>query len=140
MFAVVGEAHPAVRERFDMPKRAIVAELNLQTLLTYAKPMGEMKPLPRFPAMQRDLALVMDESIAVGPLMADMRKAAGKLLESIEMFDVYRGAQVGEGKKSVAFSLTFRANDRTLTDEEVVKAMDKVRKVCDEKYSAIIRG
>ncbi len=140
VFAQLGEVHPAVREKFDMPKRAVVAELNLQTLLTFAKPMGEMKPLPRFPAMQRDLALVMDEAVNVGPLMADMRKAAGKLLESIEMFDVYRGAQVGEGKKSVAFSLTFRAPDRTLTDDEVTKAMDKVRKVCDEKYGANIRG
>ena len=140
VFAVIGEVHPTVRENFDMPKRAVIAEVNLQQLLEMGKPMGEMKPLPRFPAMQRDLALVMDESVSVGPLMADMRKAAGKLLESIEMFDVYRGVQLGEGKKSVAFSLTFRASDRTLTDEEVTKAMDKVRKVCDEKYSAVIRG
>ncbi|MBQ7866539.1 MAG: phenylalanine--tRNA ligase subunit beta [Clostridia bacterium] len=139
VFAVLGEVHPAVREKFDMPKRAVVAELNLQLLLTYAKPMGEMKPLPRFPAMQRDLALVMDEAVTVGPLMADMRKAAGKLLESIEMVDVYRAAQIGEGKKSVAFSLTFRAPDRTLTDEEVTKAMDKVLKTCSDKYSANIR-
>ena len=139
-FARLGEVHPTVREKFDMPKRAVVAELNLQTLLTYAKPMGEMKPLPRFPAMQRDLALVMAETVAVGPLMSDMRKAAGKLLESIEMFDVYRGVQIGEGNKSIAFSLTFRAADRTLTAEEVQKAMDKVQKVCAEKYNAVIRG
>ena len=102
--------------------------------------MGEMKPLPRFPAMARDLALVMDEGVAVGPLMGDMRKAAGKLLESIQMFDVYRGVQVGVNKKSVAFSLTFRAPDRTLTDEEVQKAMDKVRQMCAQKYQAAIRG
>ena len=99
-----------------------------------------MKPLPRFPAMQRDLALVMAESVTVGPLMSDMKKAAGKLLESIEMFDVYRGAQIGEGNKSIAFSLTFRAPDRTLTNEEVQKAMEKVQKVCAEKYNAVIRG
>ena len=140
VFAQLGEVHPAVREKFDMPKRAIVAELNLETLLTYAKPMGEMKPLPRFPAMQRDLALVMAEAVAVGPLMSDMRKAAGKLLESIEMFDVYRGVQIGEGNKSIAFSLTFRAPDRTLTTEELQKAMDKVQKVCAEKHNAVIRG
>jgi len=139
-FAQLGEVHPTVRERFDMPKRAVVAELNLQTLLTYAKPMGEMKPLPRFPAMQRDLALVMDESVAVGPLMAAMRKAAGNLLESIEMFDVYRGIQVGLGKKSIAFSLTFRAADRTLTNEEVQKAMDKAQAVCASKFGAILRA
>ncbi len=140
VFAQLGEVHPAVRERFDMPRRAVVAELNLQTLLAYAKPMGEMKPLPRFPAMQRDLALVMEESVAVGPLMTAMRKAAGNLLESIEMFDVYRGIQVGLGKKSIAFSLTFRAADRTLTNEEVQKAMDKAQAVCASKFGATLRA
>lgn len=140
VFAKLGEVHPTVRERFDLPKRAVVAELNLQTLLTYAKPMGEMKPLPRFPAMQRDLALVMEESVAAGPLMTAMRKAAGNLLESIEMFDVYRGIQVGLGKKSIAFSLTFRAADRTLTNEEVQKAMDKVQAVCESKFGAVLRA
>ncbi len=140
VFAQLGEVHPAVRERFDMPKRAVVAEMNLQTLLTYARPMGEMKPLPRFPATQRDLALVMDEAVAVGPLMTAMRKAAGSLLESIEMFDVYRGIQVGLGKKSIAFSLTFRAADRTLTNEEVQKAMEKVQAVCASKYDASVRA
>lgn len=129
-----------MRERFDMPKRAVIAEVNLQTLLESHKPMGEMKPLPRFPAVARDLALVMDEGVAVGPLMGDMRKAAGKLLESIQMFDVYRGIQVGANKKSVAFSLTFRAPDRTLTDEEVQKAMEKVKQTCAQKYNASIRG
>lgn len=140
VFAQLGEVHPTVRERFDLPKRAVVAELNLQTLLTYAKPMGEMKPLPRFPAMQRDLALVMEESVAAGPLMTAMRKAAGNLLESIEMFDVYRSIQVGLGKKSIAFSLTFRAADRTLTNEEVQKAMDKVQAVCESKFGAVLRA
>ena len=139
VFAVLGEVHPTVREAFDMPRRAIVAEINLAQLLEYGKPMGEMKPLPRFPSMSRDLALVMDEEVNVGPLMASMRKAAGALLESIEMFDVYRGIQVGLGKKSVAFSLTFRAADRTLTDDEVQKAMDKVQATCAEKYNAIRR-
>ena len=139
IFATVGEIHPAVLERYGMTKRAVVAELNLAALLAAFKPMGEMKPLPRFPAMTRDLALVMEEGVNVGPLMASMKKAAGNLLESIALFDVYRGLQVGPGKKSVAFSLTFRAGDRTLTDEEVQKAMDKVLKNCGEKFGAVIR-
>ncbi len=139
-FAQVGEVHPAVRERFDLPKRAVMAELNLQQLLENAKPMGEMKPLPRFPAVSRDLALVVDEDVNVGPLMADIRKAAGNLLESVSLFDVYRGLQVGASRKSVAFSLSFRAADRTLTEAEVQKAMDKVQKVCAEKHGAAIRA
>ncbi|NLO86480.1 MAG: phenylalanine--tRNA ligase subunit beta [Clostridiales bacterium] len=140
VFAQIGEVHPTVRDRFDMPKRAVMAEINVQQLLEYSSPMNAMKPLPRYPAVSRDLALVMNECIAVGPLMADMRKAAGNLLESIAMFDVYRGIQVGANKKSVAFALTFRASDRTLTEPDVQKAMDKVKKVCSEKYEANIRG
>ena len=136
-FATVGEVHPDVRERFYLPKRAVMAEINLQTLLTYFRPMGAMKPLPRFTAVERDLALVMDESVAVGPPMAAMRKAAGKLLESMEMFDVYRGAQVAAGKKGVAFLLTFRAPDRTLTDEEVGSAMNKILKALEELRAQI---
>ncbi len=139
-YAQLGEVHPTVREAFDMKERAVLAEVNLQQVLKSSSPMGEMKPLPRFPGMVRDLALVMEEAVAVGPLMADMQKAAGSLLETISLFDVYRGSQLGEGKKSVAFSLAFRAPDRTLVEEEVQKAMDKAQKLCAEKYGAVIRG
>ena len=139
VYAQVGEVHPAAREAFDLPRRAVMAELNLQALLENALPMGELKPLPRFPSVARDLALVMDETVAVGPLMAAMRRAGGNLLETIEMFDVYRGAQVGAGKKSVAFSLTFRAGDRTLTEPEIAKAMEKVQRSCEVQFGAVIR-
>ena len=140
VYAQLGEVHPAVAQAFDMKGRAVMAEVDLERILADASPMGEMKPLPRFPGMTRDLALVMEEAVAVGPLMHEMEKAAGNLLESISMFDVYRGAQLGENKKSVAFSLAFRAPDRTLTEAEVQKAMEKVQKVCAEKYQALIRA
>lgn len=140
VYAQLGEVHPDVADRFDMKGRALLAEVDLQQILADAHPMGEMKPLPRFPGMTRDLAMVMDEAVAVGPLMKDMEKAAGSLLENISLFDVYRGAQLGQGKKSVAFSLAFRAPDRTLTEAEVQKAMEKVQKMCGEKYQAVIRA
>lgn len=139
VYAQLGEVHPAAREAFDIPRRAVMAELNLQTLLDNHVPMGELKPLPRFPSVARDLALVMEEGVAVGPLMAAMRRAGGNLLENIEMFDVYRGAQLGEGKKSVAFSLLFRAADRTLTEPEIQKAMEKVQRSCAAQFGAVIR-
>lgn len=138
--ATIGEIHPKVQESFELPKRCVVAEINLRTVLEYANFMGKMKPLPHFPAMLRDLALVMDERTQVGPLMKAMRKASGKYLENIEMFDVYRGLQVGLGKKSVAFSLAFRADDHTLTDEEIQQAMNKVLKEAEEKFGAILRA
>jgi len=137
--AKVGEVHPAVREAFGMPKRAVIAEIDLDLILKLAVPMGPLKPLPRFPGVTRDLALAMDETVAVGPLMAAMRKAGGELLESIEMFDVYRGGQLEQGKKSVAFSLTFRAPDHTLTEPEITKAMEKIQRSCAYQFGAVIR-
>ena len=138
--AKVGEVHPAVREAFGMPKRAVIAEIDLDLLLRLAVPMGPLKPLPRFPGVTRDLALSMAETVAVGPLMAAMRKAGGELLESIEMFDVYRGGQLAdEQKKSVAFSLVFRAADHTLTEPEIVKAMEKIQRSCAYQFGAVIR-
>jgi len=139
VLVAVGEVHPAVREAFDMPHRAVMAEINLDLVLKHSVPMGPLKPLPRFPSVARDLALVMDETVAVGPLMAAMQKAGGKLLESIAMFDVYRSAQLGADKKSVAFSLAFRASDRTLTEPEVAKAMEKIQRSCAYQFGAVIR-
>ena len=139
VYAQLGEVPPAARDAFDMPRRAVLAEVDLTAVLQNATPMGELKPLPRYPSMARDLALVMDETVAVGPLMAAMRRAGGNLLETIELFDVYRGAQAGEGKKSVAFSLLFRAGDRTLTEPEVQKAMEKVLRSCEMQFGAVIR-
>lgn len=136
----LGEVHPDVRERFEMPARAYLAEMNLTLLAELVKPMGAVKPMPRYPAVTRDLALVMAEATQVGPLLRDMAAAAGKILEDARMFDVYRSPLLGSDRKSVAFSFTLRGADRTLTEAEVTKAMDKVRKVAEEKYGAVIRG
>ena len=138
--ARIGEVHPDVLEAFDMTRRALIAEVDLRTLDALQKPMGEVKPLPRFPAVTRDLALVMDESVPVGTVLASIRKAGGALMESAEMFDIYRGAQMLSGKKSVAFSLIFRSPDRTLVDEDVNAVMAKILSVCEKEYGASIRA
>lgn len=83
------------------------------------------KPLPRFPAATRDLALICDDELPVAALEKAIREAVGKVLEEVSLFDVYRGEQVAEGKKSVAYSLTMRADDRTLTDEEADAAIKR---------------
>ena len=137
---VLGEVHPAVRDQFDMPSRAYIAELDLSVLAALRTPMGAVKPMPRYPAVTRDLSLVMAESVQVGPLLADMAKAAGSILEDAKMFDVYRSALLGPDKKSVAFSFVFRGADRTLTDAEITKAVEKLQKVAAEKYGAVIRA
>ena len=137
---VLGEVHPAIRDRFDMPARAYIAELDMSVLAELRTPMGAVKPMPRYPAVTRDLSLVMAESVQVGPLLQDMAKAAGSILEDAKMFDVYRSALLGPDKKSVAFSFVFRGADRTLTDAEITKAVEKLQKVAAEKYGAVIRA
>lgn len=136
----LGEVHPTVREAFDMPARAYIAELDMDQLARLCKPMGTVKPMPRFPAVTRDLSLVMAEDVHVGPLMADMAKAAGTILEDVKMFDVYRSSALGENMKSVAFSFIFRSADHTLTDAEITKAMDKILRAAADKHNATLRA
>ncbi len=137
---VLGEVHPSVRENFDMPARALIAEMDMEVIAQLQTPMGAVKPMPRYPAVSRDLSLVMAESTEVGPLLVDMAHAAGSILEDAKMFDVYRSVAVGKDMKSVAFSFVFRAADHTLTEAEITKAMDKLQKVAADKYRAVIRG
>ena len=135
----VGEVHPNVMAAFEIPKRTVIAEVNLELLGELRCKMGHVRSLPKFPAVTRDIALVMDESVTVGSVLACIRKAGGALLESAEMFDIYRGAQLGEGKKSVAFSLAFRNSERTLSDDDVNPVMKKILAACESDCSAILR-
>ena len=139
VLAAIGEIHPDVAERFGIEKRVYVAEVDLDAIRPLEKPLYGVKPLPKFPAVTRDIALVVDESVGAGTMMETIRKAA-KNLEEVRLFDIYRGEKLGAGKKSVAYSLVFRASDRTLTDQEIVSSMDKILKALSETYSAEIRA
>ncbi len=138
--AVLGEIHPDVAEAYELSGRVYIAEIHLPDLFALSQPMGYVKGLARFPAVSRDLALVVAETQPVGPMMSAMREAGGKLLEDISMFDIFRGPQVGLGRKSVAFSLRLRAEDHTLTDDEIVRVMNKVLRTVSEKFGAEIRA
>ena len=124
--AVFGEVHPDVAAAFDMPVRIYVAEVDLQALFAIERPRTLYKALPRFPAVERDLALLCDVAMPVATIEKIIRQAGGKLLEQVELFDVYQGAQIEAGKKSVAYSLKFRAADRTLSDEDIDPALTKI--------------
>ncbi len=139
VIAQVGEIHPDVAERFGIEARVCVAEVNLYMVPGFKKEIAGVKPLPKFPPVTRDIALVMDEEVEVGPLMAAIKKAGGKLIDKVSLFDIYRGLQLGPCRKSVAFSLEFRAPDRTLTDEEIAGAMKKILATCETNYGATIR-
>jgi len=136
--ATIGEIHPDVAENFEIEKRVYVAEVDLDALRPLEKPFYGVKPLPKFPAVTRDIALVVDESVGAGTMMDTIRKAA-KNLEDVRLFDIYRGEKLGADKKSVAYALTFRAADRTLTDDEIASAMNKILKALAENHSAELR-
>ncbi|MCI8649170.1 MAG: phenylalanine--tRNA ligase subunit beta [Anaerotruncus sp.] len=126
---MIGEVHPMVLENYTIGTRAYVAYLDLLTMLEQVAPEQGYRPLPKFPASTRDLALLCDDETPVATLEKAIREGAGKILESVCLFDVYRGEQVAKGKKSVAYSLTLRAADRTLTDEEADAAVKRILKV-----------
>ena len=126
--ATLGELHPDVAARFDISRRVYLAEIDLDALMPLERDFYGIKPLPKFPAVSRDIAVVVDEAVGAGTLMDAIRKAAQKTLEDVKLFDIYRGEKLGGGRKSVAYSITLRAPDRTLTDEEISATMDKVLK------------
>jgi len=126
ILATFGEVHPDVAAIYDMPVRIYVAEVDLQALFAIECPRTLYKALPRFPAVERDLALLCDKAMPVASIEKIIRQAGGKLLEQVELFDVYEGAQIEAGKKSVAYSLKFRAADRTLSDEDIDPALTKI--------------
>lgn len=139
VIAQVGEIHPDVAEAFEIETRVYVAEVNLFLIPELQQPIPAVRPLPRFPAVTRDIALVMNESVEAGPLMDAIRRAGGKLLEDVTLFDIYRGEKLGADKKSIAFALSFRAADRTLTDAEINAALDKILTACARDFGAELR-
>ena len=123
---MLGQIHPEVGDNYNLKTEAYVAVLNMDVLTMLASFDRKYEGIAKFPASTRDLSMVMDKSLFVGQIEHVIKKNAGKILESCELFDVYEGEQVGEGKKSVAFSLIFRAKDRNLESAEVDKAVEKV--------------
>ena len=123
---VLGEVHPAVCENYGIDARVYAAQLDADALFELRSPEKKYSPLPKFPASTRDLAVTCDDATPVAELQKIIRRKAGKLLEQLDLFDVYKGAQIPEGKKSVAYSLVLRAADHTLTVEECDKVMNAV--------------
>jgi phenylalanyl-tRNA synthetase beta chain len=115
---VVGEIHPDLRGQSDLPP-VFVFELDFETLLQYARDDLVIRPLPRFPSVERDLALVVEELLPAQQVVSWIQDLHHPLIEQVQVFDEYRGPQIGEGKKSLAYKISYRAEDRTLTDSEI---------------------
>ena len=129
----IGQVHPEAVENFNMKGDCYVAVLDMATVTMLSNFDVKYVGIAKFPGSTRDLALVCDKSVLAGDVEKVLKKCGGALLESVTLFDVYEGEQLGEGKKSLAYSLMFRAKDRTLADAEVNEIIDKILKVLAEK-------
>ena len=126
VLGIFGQIHPSVCGNYGVKKPMFVGKFDMNKLFALANSEKVYKALPKFPASTRDLALLCDDALPVLTLEKTIKAAGGKIVEKVALFDVYKGEQTGAGKKSVAFNLTLRAADRTLTDEEVGAAMEKI--------------
>ena len=136
---VIGQIHPLVAEGYGISGEVYVAELDFTGLQSALAPERVFHSLPKFPTVSRDLALVCDEAMTVGMLEACIKKAGGKLLRSIQLFDIYRGPGIAPGKKSVAFNLTLRSDDRSLTAEEADADVKSILTALEQECGAVLR-
>ena len=127
-FAVLGEIHPKVAKNYGIDAPVYCAVIDFESAYRYSKKNVSYNPLPRFPAITRDLAFVADRSMLSGDIESVIKKYAGKLLEKVTLFDVYEGKQVGEGKKSMAYSVVLRDREKTLTDKNADEVVAKILK------------
>lgn len=134
-----GEVYPDVAAAFGISKRVYVAEIGLKALCEAADDMVKYEPLPKYPAVERDIALIVQHDVTSGSLLECIRQNAGEFFESASLFDIYTGEKLGAGKKSLAYNIIFRAKDRTLMDEEVNAARDAVVAAAARELGAKLR-
>ncbi|RKP53943.1 phenylalanine--tRNA ligase subunit beta [Cohnella endophytica] len=134
----VGQLHPDVQREFDLPD-TYVAEIELAPIYEYADRRIEYRTLPRYPAIERDIAVVVERNVTGGALTAAIEASAGELLESVKVFDVYMGDRIASDKKSIAIALVYRHAERTLTDEEVIETHNRVLTQLEQSFGAELR-
>jgi len=136
-----GELHPLVRQAFDLPQQPVcIAELDLEALLDAALVARAYQAVSRFPALREDMAVVVDEALPAALVEAALWKAGGDLLREVRLFDLYRGEQIGAGRKSLAYRLVYQADDRTLTDDDATRLRAKIIKTLERELSATLRA
>ncbi|WP_097027610.1 phenylalanine--tRNA ligase subunit beta [Clostridium peptidivorans] len=139
ILGTLGEVHPDVAENYGIEERCYIAELNMDVLFANANLNKIYKVLPKFPAVTRDMALLIDDAILVQEIEDIILKQGGKMVEKVKLFDVYKGKQIPEGKKSIAYSILYRLENKTLTDEEVNKVHDKIVRTLENRLGAQLR-
>jgi phenylalanyl-tRNA synthetase beta chain len=138
---VIGEVHPLVRERYDLPEAPVLAaDLDLQAIYDRIPERAAVDPVPAYPPVLEDLALIVSDEVPAEQVESLIRKLGGRTLSSLRLFDVYRGGQIGEGKKSLAYSLTYQSPERTLTDGEVLKIRERIIRELEKELGARLRS
>ena len=142
---VFGELHPQVRERYDWPvtykaNPILAADLDMDTLLALVPTLYDTRPVPEFPPVLEDLALVVDEALPAGRVAELIRKVGSKVVADVRLFDVYRGEKIGAGKKSLAYSITFQASDKTLSDKDVAGIRTHILRQLEQELGAVLRS
>lgn len=140
ILCTVGEVHPKVQANMDIAKKTYLFEMDLEVVMKYAALICRYQSLPKYPAISRDLAMVVSKQVTASEIQKAIVKSAGPLLQDIRLFDVYIGEQVAEGQKSLAFSLQFQSADKTLTDEEIDSHYQTVLKTLEESFNARLRS
>ena len=139
VIATIGEVNPEVLQNYDIEKRAYLAEINITKLVKYSKANKKHVEVPKFPAVERDIAIIVDEKIEVGEIKKIITKKSKKWLEEAKLFDIYRDEKIGDNKKSVAYSLIFRNKNKTLSDDEINKIMEEILKELEKTLGATLR-
>lgn len=134
-----GQVHPLVAENYGISAQVYAVEVNFTKLLTLLSPESLYQPLPRFPSVERDIALICDEALTAAQVENCIKSAGGKLLRKVALFDLYKGKGIPEGKKSLAFSLELRADDRTLTDADSEGVISKILEKAQTELGAYLR-
>ena len=136
---IMGEIHPDVAENYEIKSKVNIAELDVEKIIKLKKESIKVKASPKYPAVLRDIAIVVNEEILIGELMDAIYDVNPHIIESVKLFDIYQGKHIEKGFKSVAFSIVFRRSDRTMKEKEIVKLYDKVLKNLDNKFDAKLR-
>ena len=136
---IIGKVSAQVARKFDIKEEIFLAELFMDSLIAKGKPLMKFSSLPVYPSAPRDLAIVVDNSVISADIIATVKKNAGKLAESVKIFDLYTGKQIEKGKKSIAISINYRSSERNLTGEEIDEKQMKVIESLKSEFKADIR-
>ncbi len=139
VYASFGQIHPTVAKNYDLPKNTMFAEIDLDKLLALPEKRFVVKPVPKFPIVDRDLAIIVKEEITNEDLIKAIKSACGKLFYEVKLFDVYRNASLGQGMKSMAYNIRLSDENKTMTDEEVTEVVGKILKALKFRYGASLR-